>query len=851
MMRQMRKAIAMLAAICVLCSTYGNYASAAETQPIAAEENETADTVESGEEAGMEEDPVATETEEDNDSGKAGAEEESGENKDSDSGEDAGTSDEKEETNEGNTEESEENAEDDTSIEENLEVTDDNDSENNKEPEEVIEAAEAALMEADSVYAARGEVSRIQWFSALVDTFDLSVAEDNYPDNYYSDIDDSSTYYRTVMLATEFGLVDVEAGEAFEPEAAATREVTAHTLNFCLGFTLEEESYSFSEADEVSYPEDIQIAIDRGWFQISNGSFSPDAPITSAEQTKMIADAKNVLAERKETGTHSNSYTFAEGVIDLTGEDTIVTLADADILTFQKCPKKLEIGSKYGIELDGFPMVFEPLSVAQSGGETVVQFETVPLDEAFAAIDMQGGAEIDLATVQAYSDDVELHYIVGGTEAEEWEDGIKYDSLDEVGDQEISAVEAIQELALSDQISEDFDLAPGVKVHVSCKVSDIEPNYDINFRDGRAHVGVNAKVITSCSISADMMKAMGFPSLTLIEIPIATVGYFSVGLDMKISGEAAFSLVENVSLGLYYENNSFRLEKNFSKDSFTIQTKMEIRSCITARLGMSCCNMMSGSLYAEFGVENILGTKTYNDGKTPNTCAHHRAWLFASVGARATENLTLKKHSWSKDYSIYTESNSPVRVSFHYEDGVAVPACTRGTTSADGKGWGYYTPANSKYGYNGASTGTGSDGKPYTVFEYTTDKAGLATITKYNGNVSALSIPKTLDGYTVVKIADSVFANNKMLRVVVIPDTVTEVGYAAFKDCTNLSQVTLSKKLETLGAGVFRDCDSLRAIEIPKSLKSATAGTNGGPFGYCDGLKEVTFEKGTTKIASC
>ncbi|MCM1123387.1 MAG: leucine-rich repeat protein, partial [Eubacterium sp.] len=85
-----------------------------------------------------------------------------------------------------------------------------------------------------------------------------------------------------------------------------------------------------------------------------------------------------------------------------------------------------------------------------------------------------------------------------------------------------------------------------------------------------------------------------------------------------------------------------------------------------------------------------------------------------------------------------------------------------------------------------------------------------------------------------------------------LPDSVTEVGAAAFKDCINLSQVTLSKKLETLGAGVFRDCDSLRAIEIPKSLKSTTSSvTHGGPFSYCDGLKEVTFEKGTTKIASC
>ena len=60
--------------------------------------------------------------------------------------------------------------------------------------------------------AAEGEVSRVEWLTDLTETFSISVAEDNYPDNYFSDIDSSSEYYYVVMLATEFGLVDVEAG---------------------------------------------------------------------------------------------------------------------------------------------------------------------------------------------------------------------------------------------------------------------------------------------------------------------------------------------------------------------------------------------------------------------------------------------------------------------------------------------------------------------------------------------------------------------------------------------------------------------------------------------------------------
>lgn len=159
--------------------------------------------------------------------------------------------------------------------------------------------------------AAEGEVSRVEWLTDLTETFSISVAEDNYPDNYFSDIDSSSEYYYVVMLATEFGLVDVEAGEPFRPDDPATREFAAHTLNFCLGFLLEQEgNYTFSEASDVTYADDIQVAVERGWFSLENGSFYPETPVTLDEKTIMIEDAKSVLADRKEPTEHSNSYTL-------------------------------------------------------------------------------------------------------------------------------------------------------------------------------------------------------------------------------------------------------------------------------------------------------------------------------------------------------------------------------------------------------------------------------------------------------------------------------------------------------------------------------------------------------------
>lgn len=822
-MKRMRRAGMILSVVCLLCSTYGNHALAVEQTGIMAEQTQpeeakiTEGTDESGENTESEQDgdkdsEGAGEKEEDAGDALANPDKEGSDSEEKKKEDTELPTDEESGGKENSSEETHETGEDDSENESGEEEIQDESKEgmtDRKEDASAEEIEEEKAEETEAVLlsmAKIGEVSRVDWLSELVTIFEISVAEDNYPDNYFSDIDASYTGYRTIMLATEFGLVDVEAGEAFCPDDAADREFAAHTLNYCLGFAPSEENkYTYAESGEVTYADDIQVAVERGWLSLINGSFLPKEAVTAAEKTAMLNDAKTVMASRKQTQTHSGNYTFAADVTDLTGAGVEAELTDVDVLTFHVCDVELTEGKKYGLELSGFPTVFKAIHMKDEDKNTVIQFESVPLDEAFTDIDMQGSMDVDLAMVQAYNDDIELQYIVGGTEEEQWEDGTKYETLEEVGNQEISAVEATMTYALDD-FSGSIGLAPGVKATVSCKVSDVKPDYDVNLMAGRAHVAVNAKVNFSCTVSADVMEAAGIsPTLELVRIPIACIGYFDVKLNMTISGEATLNLADNVYLALYYDKGDFRMEKNFSKDSFTLQTHIEISAGLTATLGMSACNIMKGELFAKFGAKNVLDSMTYGDGKTPATCAHHTAWLFASAGGFADVKLLSQSKSWGKTYQIYTEKNSPIRVSFHYEDGIAVPRCTRGTAyGPSGRKWGYYTSADSRYGYNGASQGIGANGEPYTIFEYTLDDANRATITKYQGNVSALSIPKTLDGHTVVGIGSYVFQNNTMLRVVVVPDSVTEIGSYAFGGCVNLSQVTLSRNLISMGGGVGR-----------------------------------------------
>lgn len=709
--------------------------------------------------------------------------------------------------------------------------------------------------------AAEEQVTRLEWLTALTTTFEMEVEEENYPDNYYSDIDSTHANYYEIMLATEFGLVDVEAGEAFRPDDAATREFAAYTLNLCLGYSLEEGTeYTFAEADTVTYPDDIQVAVNQGWFALQGGAFLPEQGITVAEKDAMIAHAKKVLATTVLDENHENTYEFADGVIVIP-ETATVMLTDEDEVTISNCDVTLTAGDIFAVVQNGLPIAKRVVSVTATETEQVVKVESVAQSEAFTALDVQGEMEVDLTQVQPVSESVDLIYVVGGTAENHFEDGTKYETVEEVGEQEVSAVIATQSIEIPDVVRKEYDIAEGVTADITCTISDVKPTYDASLWDLSAYFKVNATMTFTCNVSVDVLEAMGVaPTIQLAKVPVGIVGYMKAELELSFEGSLTLTLVESISVGVQFDDGAFRMIKDFKKKSFTIQAKVEASAGVKLTMGFDVI-FLKGSIYGKVGAKSVVEFNTYDDGQKPNSCTHVNAWMYASVGAKVKIDLGIWDKDWSKSYEIYTKKNSPVKVVFHYEDGKAVDSCTRdgedgGSAGGNGgagttKKYNYFTPLNSKYGYSGASTGVDDKGNSFTMFTYDLDNAGYATITGYSGNVSALSIPSELDGYRVVGIGSGVFKDNLSLRIVVIPDTVTEIKANAFSGCINLENVTLSKKLENLNYGAFYGCYSLRSIEIPKSLeKSGNALYDGddGPFRGCTSLKEVTFEKGTTTI---
>ena len=675
-----------------------------------------------------------------------------------------------------------------------------------------------------SARAAGESVTRGEWIHNLVSTFDMKMEEGLVPDTYYPDIV-GTTYYSDIQTAIYFGVVDLEAGESFEPDAAVDREFAAHTLSFCMGYDTSDVTYTMDDEADLTYPGDDQTAVDMGWLALQDGKFAPSQEITTTESQNMLQSAKKVLDASGVDENHENVYKFADNVIELPESVTFDKGEDGQIIVHDNSVE-LKEGDVFAVYSDGIAYTYKALSITKEGNDLIINTEKVMYDDAVETVDAEGVIDADLADfIPAEGVDAEVEY----------EDQTTFKGM-----RKISGIKSVKSINVSKSIGAGT---------VTCSISDITVDYRIDKNGYR--FAVYGKVDPSFTFSGKKDLV-----ITLGTIPVAQVGKIEVKAVCSAKGSATVGFTTNAVVGVEQKvGHAPRHLANYTSPQWRFSAKAELKAACDLSFSVEVPMAAEGKVYGEVGVKTTPDMEVYTDGKKPQVCIDLPVYVFAEAG------YSVKVFGYdmaSGKKPIYDASNSPVKLCYHIEDGNCVPACTRPDSSSRVGKRGYYTSPSLQSGV-GNTYGSQAFVAPYVekkVFEYTLDDDGNATITKYDGNVRALTIPDILDGYTVVAIGSSAFAKNTYLQSVVIPDTVTKIDAGAFSECTNLSGVALSEGLVELGKYAFGGT-ALTNIIIPKSLETAHTGwehignstKTDGPFANCGQLKKVTLEAGSTQIA--
>ena len=110
----------------------------------------------------------------------------------------------------------------------------------------------------------------------------------------------------------------------------------------------------------------------------------------------------------------------------------------------------------------------------------------------------------------------------------------------------------------------------------------------------------------------------------------------------------------------------------------------------------------------------------------------------------------------------------------------------------------------------------------------------------YKGNVI---IPKEIKyqgkTYPVTQIGFEAFKNSTQLISVQLPESILEIGSNAFENCSNLKNIQLPLSLEKIHESAFLKCKNLNEIIIPKNISLIEENA----FSYCESLSNIIVDE--------
>lgn len=298
----------------------------------------------------------------------------------------------------------------------------------------------------------------------------------------------------------------------------------------------------------------------------------------------------------------------------------------------------------------------------------------------------------------------------------------------------------------------------------------------------------NAVVLQSTSGAADILNLFGSSGSLNLKgaLAVASVIYYAVGCVMPVAEyddvvEAVYSMNLCNALSFGLNNKYLEIAGNYNKTGNTAGEELREAYQFAYEAYEAALNMMASKCSA--------------------------------LGEAAGNNAIVKKRKEWLDGCITAYSGKMSYSNF-------IITCLKNLNKAEAGSFGYRLDTNGNaviVSLNGETTET-KGVEAVKVAEAEKKTVNLRWVPAAEEMPELICIPETIDGHTVVGIDQGAFQGESGIGGIFLPDTVTEIGEQAFKDCTALDVVCVGGGLQNIGNEAFSGCGALKFLKVPAGV---------------------------------
>jgi hypothetical protein len=123
-------------------------------------------------------------------------------------------------------------------------------------------------------------------------------------------------------------------------------------------------------------------------------------------------------------------------------------------------------------------------------------------------------------------------------------------------------------------------------------------------------------------------------------------------------------------------------------------------------------------------------------------------------------------------------------------------------------------------------------------------------------NLTSVTMAELEEGesYSLTTIGNYAFGECPLLAEITLSAPLLSIGYSAFLQCRSLSSITLPSTLVSIGSGAFNDCSALASVtmaELPEGVtEHALSFIEAYAFGYCPNLVTISLPASLTTLGN-